>query len=596
MYELKKWVIKAKKADFEEIGRKHGISPILARLIINRDISENQIDYYLNATLADLYDPFLMKGVNKACDMLIDSIKNAEHIRVVGDYDADGVCSSYILIKGLRTAGGNVSYRLPHRIRDGYGLNISMIEEAHEAGVDLIITCDNGIAAANEIKRAKELGIKVIVTDHHSIPFEEIGGEKQYILPEADCIVNPHQPDDEYPYKTICGAMVAYKLMLALQKKIDDVTDLNDDVDEKNNGLHKITKEITDELLDFTAFATVTDIMPLLDENRVVLKYGLRSMRATKNIGLSCLIDATGVKRDRLDSYHIGFILGPSVNAVGRLYSADIALELFLADDYDDAMSLANTLKAANEERKAIEESKLKEAFKIVENGADGHDYTNDTVYIVYVPDCHESLAGLIAGKIKEKYCRPTIVFTDCETGIKGSGRSIDCYNIAEEIAKYKDLLQKFGGHPMACGLSMDKENFEEFRRRINEDSYLTEENLVDKYYIDIDMPISYVSFELINEIERLAPFGEGNRKPLFAQKNLSIVSRKSNPKGNLMTLQVKTLPFRDKPERTMYATMFGEAKELLERLSGKDIVTLAYEPEYNDYYERLQLRIKDFI
>ena len=577
---MKKWVIKAKSADFDGIAKKHNISPILARLIRNRDIiSDRDYDYYLNAVVSDMYDPYLLKGMDKACDMIVSAIQNNKHIRVVGDYDIDGVCATAILCRGLKATGARVSHRLPHRIKDGYGLNNTIIEESATDDVDLIITCDNGIAAVNEIRKAKELGMEVIVTDHHEIPYIETDGECVYVLPESDCIVNPHQPDDVYPFKNICGAMVAYKVIIALQK-----------------SLHNITKELTDMLFDLAAFATVGDVMPLLDENRIAVKYGLRSMKATKNVGLSALIDETGVKRNKLSAYHIGFVLGPCINAVGRLYSADKAFELLMTDDINEAMRLAKELRAANEERKLIEDLKLKEAFELVENGLDGHDYENDTVLLIYIPDCHESLAGLIAGKIKEKYCKPTIVFTDCETGIKGSGRSIDNYDIFAELSKHRELYQKFGGHPMACGLSMEKANFEELRRVLNAESVLKPEDLVEKYSIDIDMPINYVSMALISELEKMAPFGQANPAPLFAQKNLWIVSRKRNQKGNQVTLQVKSLPHGDKQECIMYATMFGDADEILGRLEGRDTITMAYVPEYNDYLERVQLQIKDFI
>lgn len=573
---MKKWVIRAKKADFKAISEKHNISEICARLLRNRDVcDDDEIRYYLNATVSDMHDPHLMKDMDKACDLIHLAISNNKHIRVVGDYDIDGVCATTILVRGLRSIGGNVSYRLPHRILDGYGLNNGIIDEAAADDVDMIITCDNGIAAVNEIAHAKELGIDVIVTDHHEIPYVMEGDEKKYIMPDALCVVNPHRADDTYPYANICGAMVAYKLILALSDVPLDVSDM---------------------LFDFAAFATVGDIMPLKDENRVAVKYGLRSIKATKNIGLSALIDETGVKRDRLSAYHIGFVLGPCVNAVGRLDTADTALKLFLTEDYDEARETAKVLKETNDLRKQITEEKIAEAVKLVETGSDGHNYEDDTVLLVYMQDCHESIAGLIAGKLKERYSKPTIVFTDAETGIKGSGRSIEVYDIFSELSKYRELFIKFGGHPMACGLSIEKANFEELRRRINKDSPLTPDDLISKYYIDIDMPINYVSKDLLNELEMLAPFGQDNASPLFAQKNLQILSRKKNPKGNMVTLTVKSGPHNLKPECVMYATMFGDADEILGRLSGKSTITMAYVPEYNEYFDRIQLSIKDFI
>lgn len=596
-YILKKWVIRAKSADFEAIAKKHNISPITARLIRNRDIiSDEDIDYYLNATLDDLFDPFLLSGVDEACNIIIDAVKKNKKIRIVGDYDIDGVCATTILMRGLLSIGANVSYRLPHRIKDGYGINKRIIDEAKEDGIELIITCDNGIAAFNEIMHAKELSINVIITDHHEIPFEETDNGIKYNVPDADCVINPHLMNDTTPFKEICGAYVAYKLIIGLKKKLDKLAESDGDAQFAEYGLHKIPEEVADMLLDFAAFATVGDVMPLISENRTLVKYGLRSLKSTKNIGMSTLIDVTGVNRGRISPYHIGFVLGPCVNAVGRLYSADIALELFLTDDEEKARELANKLKEANSERRAIEEAKLNEAYDLVEKGTDGHDYNSDTVLLLYIKDCHESIAGLIAGRVKEKYNKPTICFTDGEEGIKGSGRSIEGYDIFAELSKYRDMYIKFGGHPMACGLSMDKENFEPLRELLNANSPLTEKDLVSKYYIDIDMPINYVSRELIDEIERLGPFGQGNPSPLFAQKNLRIISRKKNAKGNLLTLLVKSPMHNDKPEREIYATMFTDADEMLKKLEGRDTVTLAYVPSYNDFFSRVEIQIKDLI
>lgn len=577
---MKKWMLQAKKADFRRIAEEFGISEILARLIRNRDVvTDDEIEYYLNARISDMHDPFVMKDMEAACGIIKAAIEDGKAIRVIGDYDIDGVCATTILVKGLSSVGGNVSYRLPDRIKDGYGLNINMIDEAKADGIDLIITCDNGIAASKEIKYAKDLGIDVVVTDHHEIPFEEHDGIKTSILPPADAVVDPHRDDDDYPYKTICGGMVAYKLILALQKKY-----------------FNIKESLTDELLDFAAFSTIGDIMPLADENRIAVKYGLNSMKNTANLGLSALIDATGVKRDSLSVYHIGFILGPCINSVGRLESAETALKLFLTDDVNEAKELSKKLKDTNDIRKNIMDEKIKEAIDLVENNKDGHDYSKDTVLVVFINDCHESLAGLIAGKLREHFVKPSIVFTDAEEGIKGSGRSIECYNIFEELTKCKELFTKFGGHPMAAGLSMPRENLEKLREMINKNSTLTEADLVDKLSIDIDMPINYVSMKLINEIDRLAPYGTGNPSPLFAQKNLKIVSRKSNPKGNMVTLLLQSGPHGDMPEKSLFATMFGDAKKILAEMEGKSTITVAYVPEYNDYFDRVQIRIKEYI
>ena len=584
---MKKWVIKAIKADFDEIARKHNISPILARLLVNRGmVEDSDIDKFLNGTKEDMYSPFLLKDMDVACETILKSIQEGKRIRIVGDYDIDGVCATAILVRGLRCIGAEVSTRLPHRINDGYGLNKNIIEEAKNDGIELIITCDNGIAAFDEIKLAVEYGIEVVVTDHHEVPFEIIDDEKVYKLPPAKAVVDPHREDDDTPYKNICGAMVAYKLIKALDQLITDriIT----------NGLNNISSSVEEMIFEFAGFATVGDIMPLCDENRIAVKYALSSMKTTKNIGMSSLMDVQGVKRERLSPYHIGFVLGPCINATGRLSTADIALELLLTENSERALGIAKQMRELNEERKRIEDEKIKEAYELVDTMSDGHDYASDTVLLIYIKDCHESLAGLIAGKLREKYSKPSIVFTDAKDGWKGSGRSIDAYNMHDEFMKYNDMLIKFGGHPMACGLTIDPNKFEEFRRLINESSPLTEEDLVEKYSIDIDMPINYSDMALVNELEKLAPFGQGNPSPLFAQKNLSIVSRKGNAKGNYLTLQVRTLPHGDRPEKTMFATKFCDSNNALLELEGVQTITMAYVPEYNDFFDRVQLSIKD--
>jgi len=579
---MKKWVIKAKSADFNAIAERHNISPILARLIVNRGVVDDaQIDMYLNGKKKDMYSPFLLKDMDITCVALLKAIHEKKHIRVVGDYDIDGVCATTILVRGLKHFGANVSSRLPHRIRDGYGLNKNIIEEAKQDGVDVILTCDNGIAAYDEIVLARELGIDVFITDHHEVPYDCSNGEKVYKLPPANAIINPHREDDMYPFKEICGGMVAYKLIMAL----------NECIENKEKSLDEKAEEIIFEL---AAFATVGDIMPLCDENRIAVKEALLTMANTKNIGLSSLMDVQGVKRENLSPYHIGFILGPCINAAGRLDTADIALELLLTEDVDKALSIAKRMRELNEERKNIEDKKLKEAFDLIDNSSDGHDYSKDTVLFIYIPECHESIAGLIAGKLREKYSKPSVVFTDAASCLKGSGRSIDAYNMHDEFMKFNDLFLKFGGHPLACGLSIEKEKFEEVRKTINEASTLSEDDLIEKYCIDIDMPINYVDDRLLSELERLKPFGQGNSAPVFAQKNLTVLSRKGNAKGNYLTLQVKTLPHNDKPEKTMFATMFCDSNKVLSELDRKDKITMAYVPEYNDYFERIQLSIKE--
>ena len=586
---MKKWVLHAKSADFEAIAKKYNISPITARLIRNRNIiSDEDIDYYLNATLDDLFDPFLLSGVEEACDIILDAVNNNKKIRIVGDYDIDGVCATTILMRGLLSIGANVSYRLPHRIKDGYGLNERIIDEAKEDGVELIITCDNGIAAFEEINHAKELSINVIITDHHEIPVLENENGITYKVPYADCVINPHLENDTTPFKEICGAYVAYKLILALKKKSDEIMDSQRYAQFANGSLHKIPEEVMDVLLDFAAFATVGDVMPLISENRTLVKYGLRSLKSTKNIGMSTLIDVTGVNRERISPYHVGFVLGPCVNAVGRLYSADIALELFLTDDVDEAYKLANKLKEANTERRTIEEDKLNEAYDLVENGTDGHDYNSDTVLLLYIRECHESIAGLIAGRIKEKYNKPTICFTDSEEGIKGSGRSIENYDIYAELSKYRELFNKFGGHPMAAGMSIDKSLFEEFRQRMIENADISEEMLVPVTWIDVPMPLDYVTEEIVSQLELLAPYGKDNPKPLFADKNLCILKKNVLGKNkNVRKLQLET-----QSKRKFEAIKFHVDNDEQEQLNEGDLISIVYYPVINTYNGRSQLQM----
>lgn len=586
---MKKWMLLQKKADFNQIAKKYGISPITARVMRNRDIiSDEEMEMYLNGTLLDMHDPFLLKDMEKAVGIIVDSIKKGEKIRIVGDYDIDGVCSATILYRGLKDFGADVSCRLPDRVLDGYGLNIRIIDEAFNDGVNLIITCDNGIAAKNEIDHAKALGMKVVVTDHHEIPFEENDGEKHYIIPDADAVVDPHRNDCQYPYKEICGGMVAYKLIMAIDKAVDNNT---------CDGLHKLTMDVKDMLVDLAAFATVGDIMPLRDENRVIVKYGLKSMGHTLIPGLSALIDVTEVDRNKISAYYIGFILGPCINAIGRLDSAEKALNLFLTDSYEEAIPLAKELKAANEVRKSMTENNVNKAIDIIENGDSGHEYSSDTVLVIYLNDCHESIAGLVAGRIKEKYYKPVIVLTDAENGAKGSGRSIEGYNMFQELTKVKELFTKFGGHPMAAGMSIPVENIDELRRRLNENSELTEEDLVEKMYIDADMPINYVSKALVEDLNKLGPYGVGNPSPLFAQKNLQILSRRSSKAGNMVFLNLESGPLSDLPEKRIEGKYFGDAKEVFSKLEGRDTISVAYSPDINSYrgVETLQISIKEF-
>ncbi len=510
---MSKWMVAAKRADFDAIAKKYQISPVLARIIRNRDVIEDKdIDKYLNGTRYDLYAPELLKDMEKAVDILLEKIAQKKQIRIIGDYDIDGICSTYILYKGLFECGALVDTVIPHRIRDGYGLNDHLIQEAYDAGTDTVVTCDNGIAAYDQIAFANELGMTVIVTDHHEVPYDEVNGERQYKIPPAKAVVDPKQEDCTYPFSEICGAVVAYKLILSLIAKHT-----------KKNWQDVMESEIGLELLEFAAFATIGDVMELRDENRILVKSGLELMAYTRNIGLKALMQATNSNPAHIKPYTIGFVLGPCLNATGRLDSAVNALELFQTVDADKAAILAGDLKAMNDSRKDLTAKGVEEAIEQIEKTG----LHKDKVLVVYLPNVHESLAGIIAGRIREKYYKPAFVLTRAEEGVKGSGRSIEAFHMYDEMTKCKELYTKYGGHKLAAGLSLPEENVELFRRKLNENCQLTDEDFEEKVLIDVPMPMAYVNFNFISELEKLEPFGNGNSKPQFAQKNVQFISGK---------------------------------------------------------------------
>lgn len=510
---MSKWMVAAKRADFDAIAKRYHISPVLARIIRNRDVIEDrEIDKFLNGTQKDLYAPGLLKDLDRAVQLLREKIAAAKRIRIIGDYDIDGICSTYILFRGLTACGAQVDSAIPHRIRDGYGLNEHLIQEAYDAGTDTVLTCDNGIAAYEQIEMANALGMTVIVTDHHEVPYDEVDGKRQYRVPRASAVVDPKQEDCAYPFPEICGAVVAYKLMLALIAE-----------QEHTDWQHVMVSEIGLELLEFAAFATIGDVMELRNENRIIVKSGLALMANTRNMGLKALIQATGTDPAHIKPYTVGFVLGPCLNATGRLDTALNALELFQTSDIDRAAMLAGDLKAMNDSRKELTLKGVEEAVAQIEQTG----LASDRVLVVYLPEVHESLAGIIAGRIREKYCKPVFVLTRAEEGVKGSGRSIDAFHMYDELTKCKELFTKYGGHKLAAGLSLDEENVPELRRRLNENCNLTEEDFEEKVLIDVPMPMAYASFEFIAELEKLEPFGNGNPKPQFAQKNVRFVSGK---------------------------------------------------------------------
>ena len=504
---MEKWFVAMKKADFNGIAEKYQISPIIARLMRNRDvIGDEAIDFYLNGTVEDLYDGLLMKDMDRAVDILKEKIEEGKKVRVIGDYDIDGVNATYILQQGLAGLGADVDTDIPDRIKDGYGLNQMLIDRALEDDVDTIITCDNGIAAMNEIAYGKENGMTIVVTDHHEVPYLEENGEKKYLLPPADAVVDPHRADCEYPFKGLCGAAVAYKLVEVLYRV--------------SGKSEQEVEHLQERLMENVAIATIGDVMDLVGENRVFVKKGLELLKTTKNEGLHALMQCTGVDIADLNTYHIGFVIGPCINAGGRLDTAKRALELLNASNRREAVTLAADLKELNDSRKEMTEEGVEEAVRQIESSS----WKDDQVLVVYLPECHESIAGIIAGRIKERYYRPTFVLTKGETGVKGSGRSIEAYDMFAEMSRCRELFTKFGGHKLAAGLSLEEEKVEVFRKRINELADLTEEDLQMKVSIDMRLPFPYINEELIHELKILEPFGKGNGKPLFAESKLRVI------------------------------------------------------------------------
>ncbi len=516
-----KWMVYAKKADFKQIASEYGIDQVLARIIRNRDIcGSKDIDMYLNGNLNDIHNPHSMKDADKFVDIITKKIEEHKPVRIIGDYDIDGICSIYILFCGLKAAGADVDYVVPHRINDGYGINEHLIDNAINEGIDTIVTCDNGIAAYNQVRYAKDNGITIIVTDHHDVPFEIKDDKKVYIVPPADAVINPKQADCDYPFKLLCGAGVAYKLISLLYDRL---------------GLDK--KELED-YIEFMAIATVGDIVDLIDENRIVVKYGLKHIAHTKNTGLRALIEECQLDINNISSYHIGFVIGPCLNASGRLDTARQAIELMLCKDNEKAHNMAKELIALNNERKSMTEQETQKAIELVENTG----LLKDRVLVIYLKDCHESIAGIIAGRIIERYYRPTFVITNAEDGAKGSGRSIEGYNMYEEINKCKNVLTKYGGHPMAAGLSLAISDIDIFRKMLNDNAILTDEDLIPKMWIDVPMPVSYANIRLVNQLKLLEPFGKGNEKPVFADRNLYVKTASVIGKNkNVLRCQLET-------------------------------------------------------
>lgn len=573
---MEKWFVTMKKADFNGIAEKYQISPIIARLMRNRDvIGDEAIDFYLNGTVEDLYDGLLMKDMDRAVDILKEKIEEGKKIRVIGDYDIDGVNATYILQQGLAGLGADVDTDIPDRIKDGYGLNQMLIDRALEDDVDTIITCDNGIAAMSEIAYGKENGMTIVVTDHHEVPYLEENGEKKYLLPPADAVVDPHRADCEYPFKGLCGAAVAYKLVEVLYRV--------------SGKSEQEVEHLQERLMENVAIATIGDVMDLVGENRVFVKKGLELLKTTKNEGLHALMQCTGVDTANLNTYHIGFVIGPCINAGGRLDTAKRALELLNASNRREAVTLAADLKELNDSRKEMTEEGVEEAVRQIESSS----WKDDQVLVVYLPECHESIAGIIAGRIKERYYRPTFVLTKGETGVKGSGRSIEAYDMFAEMSRCRELFTKFGGHKLAAGLSLEEEKVEVFRKRINELADLTEEDLQMKVSIDMRLPFPYINEELIHELKILEPFGKGNGKPLFAESKLRVIQPRIFGKNR----NVLKCRLEDQQGNQMEAVYFGEVEDCLRQMEKKQIMSFTYYPSINEYMGRrtIQLTIVNY-
>ncbi|XME03205.1 single-stranded-DNA-specific exonuclease RecJ [Lachnospiraceae bacterium C1.1] len=573
-----KWFVITKGGDYRALGAKYGVSPVIARIMRNRGImTDDEAKAFLNTGVEGLYDGSLFKDAEKLINVLKAKIEGHKKIRVIGDYDIDGVCSTYILLQGLKTAGADVDEKIPHRVKDGYGLNENLIRSAYDDGIDTIITCDNGIAAINEIKLAGELGMTVLVTDHHQVPYEETESGKKEKLVSAEAIVDPHRNGDEYPYKTICGAVVAWKIIISLFKAM---------------GIDEVNAE---RFFELAAFATIGDVMPLSGENRIIVKNGLLRLEKTDNIGLRALIAINELDEKSLSPYHVGFILGPCMNAAGRLESAETALQLLMSETAEEAHSYAVTLKDLNDSRKALTDKGVKAALEI----ASLDEYQKDKILVIALKDCHESIAGIIAGKVREATGKPSFILTDGKTAdgkdcLKGSGRSIDEYNMFEGMSKVSECFLKFGGHATAAGLSLEKDKLAEFREKINAGADLTEDDLAVKVHIDMVIPLNYVTYDLVEELKILEPFGTANEKPLFAAKDLEVIDgRVLGERRNVYKCRVK-----DQSGTVLDAIYFGEADAFEKHVKEHEKISVTFNPDINEFRgsRTLQLVVRNYM
>lgn len=585
----KKWILRNKKADFYGLAEKFHIDPVIARVIRNREIvTEEDFERYLNGRF-ELYDPHQMKDMDKGANLIKTAIQEQKKIRIISDYDVDGIMSNYILYKALTRCKAKVDYRIPDRLVDGYGMNENMVREAYNDGVQVLLTCDNGISALLPIAYAKNLGMTVVVTDHHDIPFEyDETGKKEYTPSVADAVIDPKQEDCSYPFPQLCGAGVAWKFVQVLYSLFD--------IDEGE----------TEEFLEFVAMATVCDVMELRDENRILVKRGLEELNRTGNLGMRALLRVNELGNKKIEAYHLGFVLGPCLNSTGRLENAKLALDLLLEKDYDRALKRGEQLKALNEERKEMTWAGVQAAIEQVETTT----LMEDRVLVIYLPNTHESLAGIIAGRVREHFYRPTLVVTDSEEGLlKGSARSIEGYNMYEALTECRELLVKYGGHPMAAGFSIQAKDLEYFRHKLNLLCELTDEELTPKLYIDVPMPIDYIRLDLIEQLKLLEPFGNGNEKPLFAQKKLSVRWAKAVGRtGNVLKLEFESetgakmegVYFDAEEFMANVKAWFGEAEldQMMKGWLNNVVLDVAYYPVINDFngVRDMQIVVKSYL
>lgn len=584
----KKWLIRSTSKDVSALAKNSGVSQVVAKILINRGI-HNEIDIkrFMRASIEDLYDPFLMKDMEKATELIKLAIENKKKIVVYGDYDADGVTSTVIMYKALKQCGAQVAYYVPDREHEGYGINSERIKKLQEEGFEIVLTCDNGIAAMDQVKLAKQLGMTVIITDHHELSFDEdSSGTRTFKIPPADAVINPKQVECSYPFKQLCGAGIALKFVQALYIKLG------------------INKEAVKEFIEIAGIGTICDVVDLIDENRIIAKNALGMLTNTKNLGLKCLKEILSINGKEMKSYHVGFLIGPCINATGRLESAAISVELLLCEEENKAVELAKTLFELNKTRQEMTTDNVEQVIELIKQSS----FKNDKVLVIYKDTIHESIAGIVAGRVRETFNVPTIILTKGKDNPKGSARSIEEYNLFEELIKCEELLLKFGGHPMAAGLSIKEENIEKLRSKLNLICKLTDEDIIPKVRIDERMALSKINYSIIEELELLEPFGKGNSSPLLAEKSIPVLKIDILGK-NANTIKIKFLmPGANKTIDGIFFNRVEEFMEMLKSSYGQDYMSyvesprgmkldLIFSPQINEYNgnKSIQLKIVEF-